>query len=225
MALGDLTISGDGRRGDDGTDGKGFDGHARDPGVVGTEAPIRVLILGLNGEDGTVATDGKHAQTVHVVLKRATAAPGIHLVVTVDKHYDECAEIFPHTDLQEEFGHELGIGGVVTISACGGPGGQGGSGGSGQGGGHGRDGKNANKDMGGTDGGPGGAGGNAGAGTSGGKGGNAGHIKLVVTEGDLDLLVAVNPPRVQGGRGGKAGLNGAPGQGGHGGRGGAAFTT
>jgi hypothetical protein len=36
MAIGDLKISGDGKRGEDGKDGQGFDGHAREAGVSGT---------------------------------------------------------------------------------------------------------------------------------------------------------------------------------------------
>jgi hypothetical protein len=36
MAIGDLRISGDGRRGQDGTDGTGYNEHAREPGVDGT---------------------------------------------------------------------------------------------------------------------------------------------------------------------------------------------
>lgn len=39
MVLGDLRISGDGRRGDEGTDGAGYDGHAREAGVDGTSTP------------------------------------------------------------------------------------------------------------------------------------------------------------------------------------------
>ena len=35
MAIGDLKISGDGKRGEDGKDGKGFIGHAREDGVNG----------------------------------------------------------------------------------------------------------------------------------------------------------------------------------------------
>ena len=40
MALGDLKISGDGRRGDNGVDGKGYEGHARDHGVSGYRIPF-----------------------------------------------------------------------------------------------------------------------------------------------------------------------------------------
>jgi hypothetical protein len=36
MAIGDLKISGDGKRGEDGTDGTGYEGHAREAGVDGT---------------------------------------------------------------------------------------------------------------------------------------------------------------------------------------------
>ena len=42
MALGDLKISGDGRRGTDGTDGTGYNEPARDPGVDGTSIPLYV---------------------------------------------------------------------------------------------------------------------------------------------------------------------------------------
>jgi hypothetical protein len=39
MVLGDLRISGDGRCGDEGTDGAGYNGHAREAGVDGTSTP------------------------------------------------------------------------------------------------------------------------------------------------------------------------------------------
>ena len=41
MAIGDLRISGDGRRGQDGTDGTGYNEHAREPGVDGTSLKWR----------------------------------------------------------------------------------------------------------------------------------------------------------------------------------------
>jgi hypothetical protein len=183
------------------------------------------LILGLNGENGTTPTDGGNAQIVHVSLKRVQpGASAPQLVVKVDRHDDQCEESLPHSELQEEFTHDLGNEGTVTISASGGGGGRGGSGGTGQGGGNGRDGENATVDRSGTDGGPGGSGGIAGDGTSGANGGNAGEIKLYIEEEDMDLLLTVDSLGVQGGRGGKAGLNGAPGAGGLGGRGGASYT-
>jgi hypothetical protein len=224
MAIGDLKISGDGKPGEDGKDGQGFDGHAREPGVNGKFYDSS-LIVALNGEDGTKPTDGKNAQTVHVSFKRAhpgSSAPLI--VVTVDKHDGLCAEPQPHTELKEEFTHDLGTEGNITVSACGGAGGRGGSGGNGQGGGHGRNGQNATVDMSGTNGGPGGSGGAAGDGTSGANGGKAAEIRIFIKEEDMDLLLALNPPKVEGGRAGKAGVNGIPGPGGDGGRGGGAYT-
>jgi hypothetical protein len=184
-----------------------------------------VLIAGLNGEEGTEPTNGKDAQTVHVSLKRSSSGSSASLiVVTVDKHEGLCTEQQPHSELKEEYFHDLGIEGHITLSACGGAGGRGGSGGGGQGGGHGRNGQNATVDMSGTNGGPGGSGGTAGDGTSGANGGKAGEIRIFIKEEDMDLLLAMNSPGVEGGRGGKAGVNGVPGPGGFGGRGGASYT-
>jgi hypothetical protein len=184
----------------------------------------------LHGENGTVPTNGKNAQTVHVALKRGNNDPlaptSLNLIMTTEKHPDSCLEkTFHNPDYKEEFIHDIGKEGTITISACGGQGGRGGSGGNGQGGGHGMDGRNATKEMSGTNGGPGGAGGTAGDGTSGATGGKAGQIKVIVKEEDLDLLLAVKEINVKGGKGGKAGLNGTPGPGGFGGRGGTSYTS
>jgi hypothetical protein len=46
----------------------------------------------------------------------------------------------------------------------------------------------------------------------------------VIKDEDTDLLVAMRPPLVLGGRGGTAGKNGNPGKGGTGGDGGAPYT-
>jgi hypothetical protein len=183
-----------------------------------------VLIVGKNGEHGTAPTDGEDAQTVHVILKRAPNSSAGQLIVTVDRHDEQCSEQRPHSDLKEEFSHDLGNSGTILISACGGAGGRGGCGGAGQGGGHGKNGENATLEVSGSDGGPGGKGGNAGDGTSGGKGGRAGEIKLFIEEKDMDLLAIMNPLEVQGGKGGTASTSGAPGAGGNGGRAGAAYT-
>jgi hypothetical protein len=72
----------------------------------------------------------------------------------------------------------------------------------------------ATVDMSGTNGGPGGSGGAAGDGTSGANGGKAAEIRIFIKEEDMDLLLALNPPKVDGGRAGKAGVNGIPGPGG-----------
>lgn len=224
MALGDLKVSGDGRRGDDGKDGTGSEGHAREHGVNGMGYCSRCLILGKHGEHATSPTYGADAQTVHVFLKRSPNSSAGQLIVTVDRHDDQCSERLPHSNLIEEFSHELGGSGTILISACGGAGGRGGCGGSGQGGGHGKNGENATLEVSGSDGGPGGKGGNAGDGTSGANGGRAGEIKLFIKEEEMDLLAAMEPLGVQGGRGGKAGTCGAPGPGGNGGRAGASYT-
>ena len=167
---------------------------------------------------------------MHVSLQRAREphfeSSGIVLSVAVDKHDLElpCSLILPHSEIQDTFPHELPPDANITITSCGGAGGRGGWGGNGQGGSHGTDGLNATDKVSGTNGGPGGDGGNAGDGTSGANGGSGGIIKLVVKEQDLDLLVAMERPRVDGGQGGKAGVNGNPGHGGNGGRGGSAYT-
>jgi len=228
MPIGDLKISGDGRRGEDGKDGEGYEGHAREFGVIGIGIFFSsCLIVGLNGETATAPTNGGNAQTVHVLLERITdTKPDSHtLAVTVHKHYDPCTEPRSHSEVKDELRHELGTQGTILLSSCGGAGGRGGVGGNGQGGGHGRNGMNATAEMGGTNGGPGGNGGDAGDGTSGAHGGKAGNIKLLIKEEDLDLLVAMDPPQVKGGKGGKAGTNGVPGTGGQGGRGGAAWSS
>lgn len=67
-------------------------------------------------------------------------------------------------------------------------------------------------------------GGNAGNGSSGAHGGPAGAAKVFVKEEDMDILIALQQPRVVGGRGGKAGKNGLPGSGGSGGAGGASHS-
>src|SRR5271169_749478 len=135
MAIGDLTISGDGKRGEPGQDGKGYQGHARESGVLGTTPIVTRLISGLNGDDGTTPTEGSDGQIVHVSLGRAgPTSAATRLFVVVDKHEDFCPERFAHSDLKEEFHHDLGAQGRITISASGGVGGRGGSGGSGQGG-------------------------------------------------------------------------------------------
>lgn len=224
MALGDLKISGDGNRGDDGKDGTGFEGHARAFGVNGMARLASSLIIGKHGEHATSPTDGGEAQTVHVFLKRASNASASKLIVTVDRHDDQCSEQLPHSNLKEEFSHELGNSGTILISAYGGAGGRGGCGGSGQGGGHGKNGENATLEMSGSDGGPAGKGGNAGDGTSGANGGKAGEIKLFIKEEDMDLLAVMEPLGVEGGKGGKAGTCGNPGPGGNGGRAGASYT-
>lgn len=76
------------------------------------------LTAALNGEDGTAPTDGENAQTVHVSLKRAKDAhlgspPAAHLMVTVDRHDDQCVDLQPHSDLKEEFIHDLGSEGNI----------------------------------------------------------------------------------------------------------------
>ena len=167
---------------------------------------------------------------MHVSLQRAhgshSEASGVVLSVAVDKHDldSPCSVILPHSEIQETYRHDLAPDASITITSCGGAGGRGGWGGNGHGGGHGTDGLNATDKVSGTNGGPGGDGGNAGDGTSGANGGSGGIIKLVVKEEDLDLLVAMEHPHVQGGQGGKAGANGNPGHGGNGGRGGSAYT-
>jgi hypothetical protein len=182
------------------------------------------LMVGKNGERGTEPTDGEDAQTVHVVVKRAPNASAGQLIVTVDRHDGQCSEQQPHSNLKEEFSHDLGSSGTILISARGGAGGRGGCGGRGQGGGHGKNGENATSEVSGSDGGPGGKGGNAGDGTSGAKGGRAGEIKLFIKEEDMDLLSVMDPLGIQGGKGGTAGTCGAPGPGGNGGRAGASYT-
>jgi len=225
MALGDVKISGDGKRGEDGKDGTGYKNQTREFGVHGmTCLASTLIIIGKHGEHATSPMDGGDAQTVHVFLKRAPDASATKLIVTVDRHDEQCSERLPHSDLKEEFSHELGSSGTILISAYGGAGGRGGCGGSGQGGGHGKNGENATLEVSGSDGGPGGKGGNAGDGTSGANGGRAGEIKLFVKEEDMDLLAAMEPLGVQGGKGGKAGTCGAPGPGGNGGRAGASYT-
>ena len=182
----------------------------------------------MHGENGTAATNGKNAQTVHVALKRGDndTSTSLNLIVTTEKHPDPCLEnLFHNPDYKEEFVHDIGKEGIITITACGGQGGRGGSGGNGQGGGNGVNGQPATQDKSGTNGGPGGAGGIAGDGTSGAAGGKAGQIKVVLKEEDLDLLLAVKEIDVKGGQGGKAGMNGKPGPGGQGGRGGTSYTS
>jgi len=67
-------------------------------------------------------------------------------------------------------------------------------------------------------------GGNAGDGSSGAHGGRGGEVKLYIKEDDMDLLLALKQPIVQGGKGGAAGTHGTPGLGGQGGIGGGAFS-
>jgi len=226
MAHGDLEISGDGKAGEDGRDGYGYNGHAPQFGVNGKHQFFRAD-LGMNGEHAKAATNGGNGQTVHVSLSRSgeevAGHPTGYLVVTVDKHNHQCVIPQPHSKEKEAFIH-LGAGGSVLLSACGGHGGNGGSGGNGQGGGHGRNGQDANRQMSGTNGEGGGNGGNPGDGTSGANGGKAGDIKLFIKEEDMDLMVAIKTPLVLGGKGGNAGKNGLAGRGGNGGRGGSSFT-
>ena len=83
---------------------------------------------------------------------------------------------------------------------------------------------NATRYRRGTDGQAGGNGGDAGHRISGAKGGKAGEITVFIREKDLDLLLAMPPPRVQGGLGGNPGVNGLPGAGGTGRIGGSSYT-
>jgi hypothetical protein len=174
------------------------------------------------------STNGDNAQTVHVSLSRATDTsvgyPSSCIVATVDIHKHQCIVPKPHTRDMEEMVHDIGTDGHIVLSACGGDGGAGGAGGNGQGGGHGRRGLNATRAMYGTNGEGGGNGGNAGDGSSGSNGGQGGDIKILIKEEDLDILIAMKPPRVSGGRGGKAGRNGLAGLAGAGGSGGSSYT-
>jgi len=185
------------------------------------------LIIGRDAENGTSPTEGSNGQFVHVCLRRAPGqdSNSTHLLVIADKHENTCSEKLPHTLSKEEYHHDLGNQGRIHITTCGGAGGRGGNGGNGEGGGPGTAGMNATADSNGTDGGPGGNGGAAGSGTSGAKGGNAGALKLIIKEEDLDLLVAVDCLLAKGGRGGQAGVNGNPGLGGIVGPGGTAYTS
>ncbi len=121
----------------------------------------------------------------------------------------------------------------VNWTACGGKGGNGGRGGDGGRGADGAPGEDAEKlRKKGTNGGNGGRGGDGGAGSNGGDGGAGGHVRVVVSEYNSYLVMAVahtnNPVAaldyVQGGAGGKPGRHGRGGQGGKGGKGGSSFT-
>ena len=182
-------------------------------------------MLGSHGGDATAATSGGAAQTVHFSLSRSpySADPGL-IVVTVDKHNHPCRSRVPHTQHAEEYAHDLGMDGIIRLSARGGRGGNGGNGGNGEGGGHGRDGMNATKSRNGTDGENGCDGGNAGRGTSGGNGGKGGDVTIFLKEEDKDLLIAMSTPIVTGGKAGLAGKNGIPGRGGRGGVGGQSYS-
>jgi len=120
----------------------------------------------------------------------------------------------------------------VNWSACGGKGGNGGRGGDGGRGADGTAGANATQFSSGTNGGNGGRGGDGGAGSHGGDGGAGGHVRVVVSEYNTYLLMAVahanNPVEasyyVQGGAGGEPSCHGIGGKGGRGRSGGSSYT-
>jgi hypothetical protein len=229
MALHDLTISGDGRHGQNGMHGYGFIGHALAYGVKGIDINKTVPKVGTDGGHATVPTGGDDSHSVHVSLIRSDDVPeGSHpcgyILATVDKHRYPCTNPEPHSPETVSFSHDIDTDGNISLSACGGYGGNGGNGGTGEGGGRGMHGVDATRFTRGTDGQAGGNGGDAGHGTSGANGGRAGEITIMTKEKDMDLLMAMHPPQPLGGRGGIAGANGVPGLGGNGGNGGASYS-
>ena len=225
MEVNDLVIEGNGASGIDGKDGLSFVGHAPS-GHHGIPHLFLVNYLGSHGGNASKPTNGGDAETIHLLLARpsytaATDLPG-RIIVTVDKHNQQCRSPVPHSQYKEEYPHDLE--GLIYLIAGGGNGGDGGDGGDGQGGGHGRDGVDATRHRFGTDGENGCDGGNAGQGTCGGNGGRGGDITVFLKEEDKDILVAMPHPVVKGGQGGEAGRNGVPGPGGRGGYGGSSHS-
>lgn len=229
MNTNNFVVNGNGIRGTDGQHGYSFHGHAS-PGHHGiTVFDSRpYLTLGSHGGNATRPTNGGDAETIHVVIGRPTFAaatyPPGQVIVKVDRHEKRCRSTLPHTQNMEEYAHDLGMDGMICISARGGDGGTGGHGGDAEGGGHGRDGMDATKYSMGTNGQHGCDGGNAGQGSSGGNGGKGSDITIFLNDEDKNILVAMHAPVVAGGKGGAAGDHGLPGLGGRGGEGGDSYS-
>lgn len=190
---------------------------------------MRILAnVGADGGHATVPIAGDDALTVHVEISRPAEIPkgtdrAGFITQTVDIHRYPCQTPQPHSVEMYTATHDLGCVGRLLLSASGGDGGHGAHGGHGQLGGNGQHGENATRYSRGSDGQAGGNGGDAGHGTSGANGGKAGQISIWINEADMDLLLTMPPPRVNGGTGGQTGTNGIPGVGGNGGNGGASY--
>ena len=190
-----------------------------------------LLAVGRHGGNAGHPTPGEDAFTLHVKFSRirekenvpADFDPAGDIVISVDKHRQSCQRDSPTSQETNNFFHSLGRTGNVIISARRGDGGKGGDGGDGRRGTRGQAGKNATRWSSGSNGGPGGDGGDAGDGTSGSDAGNGGDVSILVPEEDMDLLLALKQPLVEGGRGGLPGKNGNPGSGGPGGAGGKSY--